>query len=175
MDTLTRERHICTTCHRLLLAYAFPHNGAHPGGKGGGGKGGWVDSEGIRRRSECRTCKQQRDNARYHGVPFEPIIPSNREDVIALQREFAPASRVPVEPFAAWIERKHRQWLKLGGTSEGFATCVGLNERAVERYMRREYRTVRWSLVDQVLVNEGSTDLWELYPDLYPRDLEEAA
>lgn len=160
--TVTRQRHICTSCHRLLPAYDFHHNGRSGGG--------WVDAEGIRRRSECRTCKHQRDNSRNHGVPFEPVAP-NLRDVLAFgtEPEHTQAARVSAEPFAVWLERKHRLWLVQGGTNDDFARKVGLNIRGVERYLRREYATVRWAFVDKILVNEGSTDLWELYPDLYPR------
>ena len=161
---MTRQRHICSSCHRLLPAYDFPHHDR---------SGGWTDAEGIRRRSECRTCKRQRDNSRHHGVPFQPV--ERTWDEAEIHLEPVRSARVPAAPFGEWLDRKYRQWLRQGGSVEEFAMHVGLNQRAVERYRRREYPTVNWATVDQVLVNEGSTDLWELYGELYPRDEDVAA
>jgi hypothetical protein len=98
---------------------------------------------------------------------------------------------VPLAPFQRWLEER----LPVYAAAEvptpgrppgrpgmgGLATATGLAERTVFRFLEgrersktekydtgyREITEIPLSTVDRALMNEGSTDLWEIYPHLY--------
>jgi hypothetical protein len=66
-----------------------------------------------------------------------------------------------IDPFRAWL----RRLVLLYG--QGLAAeKVGVAERVLHRWLH-ESRSVHIDNVDRALIREGSTDLWELYPELY--------
>ncbi len=67
--------------------------------------------------------------------------------------------RVPSEPFMYWLKDAAR---KHGSVSE-LAARTGVPERSLRRILSGQ-ENVSLALVDQALINEGSTTLRELYP-----------
>lgn len=71
---------------------------------------------------------------------------------------------LPVEPMIHWIETKLNNGYQ--GNASLLAVKCGVDERVIRR-LREEQELVGEDLVDRMLVEEGSTDLWEVYPHLY--------
>lgn len=67
-----------------------------------------------------------------------------------------------IRPFRAWLRR---QAMLVGGTGL-LAERIGVKERTLHRWLH-EAATVHMDNVDRVLIHEGSTDLRDLYPELY--------
>lgn len=83
--------------------------------------------------------------------------------------EVAKKEALPIEPIHEWVKRK----AKIFGNLE-LAKLCGVNERVVTRILRKEYSEINFSTVDEMLTNEGSTFIWDLYPQEYERLLEVA-
>lgn len=87
---------------------------------------------------------------------------------------------VPLGPFQDWLIQKVEEYgsqreledvtkmpaRRLYACINGFETVQG-SKTKTGRPERRTKLTVSEDVVDRVLVNEGSTFLWELYPELY--------
>lgn len=71
--------------------------------------------------------------------------------------------RMPLEPFVAWIESK----LEVYVTPGALAKACGTTERLLYRFRKGEADYAPLSTVDALLTNEGTTQLWELYPSLF--------
>lgn len=79
--------------------------------------------------------------------------------------------RVPAGPFREWILRRADFYNRLlpynnGAGAAELARRSGLSERRINEVLKRS-KFVRVDIVDRALVNEGSTMLWEIYPELY--------
>lgn len=81
-----------------------------------------------------------------------------------MSKRRGPNSHVPVEPFQQWCARLIERW----GSTEAGKRC-----EADPHYLKRiaegkvgDSRAggISIDLVDRVLIAEGSTSLWELYP-----------
>ena len=72
---------------------------------------------------------------------------------------------LPIEPLAHWFEKKLSNGYK--GEPGRLALRCGINERALSRILNGEQDQVTEDFVDKVLMAEGSTHLWEVYPHLY--------
>lgn len=84
-------------------------------------------------------------------------------DTIMVERE----EMLDVRPFRVWLEVMVDRY----GSIESAASHIGMTSRAVRRFVRPnkvEARQKRVGLdtVDAALQTEGTTFLWELYPDL---------
>lgn len=66
--------------------------------------------------------------------------------------------------FAQWLKAKQREY----GGPEQLALVIGMSPRNVRHYLVREYPRVSIDTVDRALIREGTTFLWQLYPELYP-------
>jgi hypothetical protein len=76
--------------------------------------------------------------------------------------------RLPPEPQEAWIQKKLSNGYMNDKSS--LALACGVDPRALDRVLRHEYESITEDFVDGLLTNEGSTDLWEVYPHLYDMD-----
>lgn len=70
---------------------------------------------------------------------------------------------VPAAPFALWIKRRQYAYESL---SQFCRTCE-LQERRVYDLIKGNSHRVSVDRVDTALVRDGTTMLWELYPELY--------
>jgi hypothetical protein len=70
---------------------------------------------------------------------------------------------VPAAPFALWIKRRQYAYESL---SQFCRTCE-LQERRVYDLIKGNSKRVSVDRVDTALVRDGTTMLWELYPELY--------
>lgn len=100
----------------------------------------------VEHRARCRSCENRIDYDRR----------------AALKRgEAEPTIFFPVEPFRDWLAlavQRHGSRLRA-------ATETGMSERRLRAILGGEQRRVTLDVVDRALANEGSTMLWELYPD----------
>lgn len=73
--------------------------------------------------------------------------------------------RLPVEPLKQWFESK----LDNGYMQNQVLLAIrcGIDARAIHRIINLEYESVSEDFVDHALLSEGSTYLWEIYPELY--------
>lgn len=74
-----------------------------------------------------------------------------------------PQVRLPAAPFVAWLERKLSSYESI----EALARECGVNSRVFRRYTTGEQQRITLDVADRILTNEGSTHLWELWPELY--------
>jgi hypothetical protein len=81
-----------------------------------------------------------------------------------------PDEQMDPRPFKRWIEEK----LKIYETLDDLATACGTTTRLIYRYRTTTLDYVPLATVDLCLTNEGSTGVWELYPEAY-EVLEDAA
>jgi len=72
---------------------------------------------------------------------------------------------LPAEPFSEWM----RALVDRYGSAEAAHRCQ-LNDRQVRRNASGEPTTVGFGFVDRVLTCEGSTFIWELYPQFAPSE-----
>lgn len=74
--------------------------------------------------------------------------------------------RLPVEPFRAWVEAKVLEYGSLGSLVS--ACSFGNHETVARGLYRVRYgnKHVALDFADMCLTNEGSTLLWELWPEL---------
>lgn len=77
---------------------------------------------------------------------------------------------LPIAPIRDWVIQKAKVY---GGYRELSVHC-GVYERTITRIVGREHSDINFSTVDEILTNEGSTFIWDLYPDEYERLLEVA-
>lgn len=70
--------------------------------------------------------------------------------------------RLPSGPFMDWVQQRRYHYQTLSD----FVKACGVPERSLTRLHEARTHTVSCIFVDKVLTNEGSTALWELYPDL---------
>ena len=70
---------------------------------------------------------------------------------------------VPAGPFVLWVKRRQYAYESL---SKFCATCE-LQERRVYDLLKGKSKRVSVDRVDTALVRDGTTMLWELYPELY--------
>jgi hypothetical protein len=116
----------------------------------------------TRRREYERIYKEGRRRAA--GVPERRYVNATRAPDLERDQD------LPVEPFARWLEGRV---LAYGGV-ETFARSVGLNDTApLRRVLRRgdhgrPKKSVRLSFADKIVTLDGSTFLWEIWPELYP-------
>lgn len=144
--------HVCASCGMEKHYTEFARHG--------NAGGGWRDHRGKRRRSWCRSCQRLRDQERYAGRT--PKAPKGK-------CRLGPDRMLSSEPFAQWLERKCARYrLEHGEGKDAFANTLTISSRRLETYLRREQETVGLRVVDRVLTHEGSTCLFELYPELYP-------
>jgi hypothetical protein len=74
---------------------------------------------------------------------------------------------LPVEPFRAWLIFVVTRY----GSCEAAEGAVGMRARTIRRFTSPKgifevtQREVSLDLVDAALAHEGSTFLWDLYPD----------
>ena len=92
------------------------------------------------RRERCGDCESELERAYRNG-----------------QRRIA---YLDADPFYEWLVALKGKY----GTMEAARRC-GISDRHVRRAVAGEHSRVTLDLVDRALVNEGSTMLWELYPD----------
>ncbi len=78
--------------------------------------------------------------------------------------------RVPIGPFRDWLRERLPHHETLGELADAIAS----SERALYRWLY-EHQNVIVDNVHRALVAEGSTELWELYPDLYGSEGDEEA
>lgn len=126
----------------------------------------------MRRSAQCRGCVRvvSRNNAHLHKERQRGAL-------------IAGFGLVDAAPFREWLEERRRvflsesrqdanghviTWREGGPVPPWFSAYVGVADRHLYRILKGEMKRVRIDIVDQALVHEGSTMLWELYPELYP-------
>jgi hypothetical protein len=79
------------------------------------------------------------------------------------------SNSVPREPLVAWMQERVRHYENI----QKFALACGVSERWLRRLLNgyemsngkvRPVDYVSLDKVDEILINEGSTMLWEIYP-----------
>jgi hypothetical protein len=108
-------------------------------------------------KSWCRKCSnnhskewhwRNKRRANLHPVDAEPNV------------------RLPIGPFREWmLDRLAR----LDGSEDLLAYELGVDARACYRWLH-ETRTIGLDQVDRALIQSGTAQLWELYPELYEDD-----
>ena len=78
--------------------------------------------------------------------------------------ELPKVNRLPIKPFQSWVEDRLTKYESI----TEFCEATEMHERRVYDLLRGRQNTVELETVDRALTREGSTMLWELYPDLYP-------
>lgn len=78
---------------------------------------------------------------------------------------------LPAEPFREWIKSRMafyyaQSYFEIGAGASEFSRRSGMSKRRINEVLKRSEQ-VTVELVDRVLIAEGSTMLWELYPELY--------
>lgn len=73
--------------------------------------------------------------------------------------------RLPIGPFSEWLAVKYEEY---GRNSLLLAGVVGMDSSLVHRYKEGKQDRVSIDTVDKALTREGSTFLFQLYPELYP-------
>jgi hypothetical protein len=130
---------------------------------------GWVDNSGQHRAAYCTRCMRERSSDRQAAM--------SRGDLL-----FGPKPYLPAEPFREWLKERERiytaaypeslEGARKGSLPRGFAEYVGVPSRRLWglRYgdNGQQQESVALDLVERALMHEGSTDLWQLYPHLYP-------
>lgn len=119
------------------------------------------DPEWLERRREYQRiyAEVQRRKA---GVPIRSIIFENR--VVKIEPGgHVSGERLDIEPFAGWL----RERISVHGTIQRFAGIVGVDEKRVRVFLTGAQRHVGSATVDHWVTIEGSSHLWELYPELY--------
>jgi hypothetical protein len=69
------------------------------------------------------------------------------------------------EPLKKWFEKKLSNGY--AGDQALLARRCGISERSIYRVLMGEMERITEDFADKVLVNEGSEDLWAIYPELY--------
>jgi hypothetical protein len=75
---------------------------------------------------------------------------------------------LPREPFIEWVEHVRPHYPEL--TDDAFGEMLGFTARSLRRVMQESTNGVTVELVDRALTLEGSTELWQLYPDRFGVD-----
>ena len=88
-------------------------------------------------------------------------------------RRDATCQLLEIGPFQEWIEKR----LEVYDSIDTFATLVETSPRSVHRWRKgreidkmgkeRTINKIPLNTVDIAITREGSTNLWELYPELY--------
>lgn len=81
---------------------------------------------------------------------------------------------LPVGPFSDWL-RSRIAYLQRIEQQSTWQDLVGLSGRSIRAIVHCEYPTVNLDLVDRVLTRDDTTNLQDLYPDLYPDEEAQAA
>ena len=100
----------------------------------------------------CKPCTKQDRKDKYA-----------RDVRIARGEEDKRVQLLPARPFVLWIKRRQYAYDSL---SKFCKTC-GLQERRVYDLLKGKSQRVSLDRVDTALVRDGTTMLWELYPELY--------
>ncbi len=100
----------------------------------------------------CKPCTAKDRKARYA-----------RDARVSRGEEEKRVVLLPAAPFVVWI--KHRR--PTYGSLNKFCKTCGLQERRVYDLLKGKSKRVSLDNVDTALVNDGTTMLWELYPELY--------
>jgi hypothetical protein len=108
-----------------------------------------------RRESQRIWCEAKRREAGIKPREFKHrVTPTSKGEIL----------RLDVEPFRQWLIEMH---LRL--TREQILELTGINERRLTYVLYESDKgKVSIDTVDAALVREGFTNLWELYPELYP-------
>lgn len=130
----------------------------------------------LRRRKRNRLYKQAQRRAA--GVPERQLKSAiHRRYLAAKQREPAhikePEPRLELAPFLGWIDERLPAYQH---SLEQLSDICEVDPRRLRTLRAGEYmkngkiysvKSIGLDFVDRCLVNEGCTDLWEVYPDLY--------
>lgn len=98
---------------------------------------------------------------RAAGVPPRTVMFENR--LVEVENGKANGERLDPQPLVDWIKRRSLAY----GSTLSLASVIGVNEKALRRYVSGETRSVNEALVDSWLTIEGTTHIVELYPELY--------
>lgn len=141
-------------------------------------------------RRQCLTCRRMTDRRWWHTLgpekkaqrrEWERIYEDAKRRARGAprrntrgRREHAPRSvneklNLPAKPFALWLRETAE--MEDGSPTGEWCRQVRIDQSAARRLVRGEQTHVHIDTVDRTLIEEGSTFLWDLYPELY----EEAA
>lgn len=107
--------------------------------------------------ARCKDCVTKGNRERWERRKRE-------RELIKSGEILPPVARLPVGPFKAWCAQRVEKYDSIAD----FCQVTEMNERRVYDLMNDRQKTVTLEVVDRALTREGSTFLWELYPDLYP-------
>jgi hypothetical protein len=108
-----------------------------------------------------------RDKQFAKGIEPKPQLGIGRLKYPLSQRR---KERLPIEPLSEWAIKRAKAY----GGNKGLAEYCGVDERTITRIVHKEYPEINFSTVDEILTNEGSTFIWDIYPNEYERLLEVA-
>lgn len=77
-------------------------------------------------------------------------------------RNIGPATRLDCEPMEKWVRERLERW-----SSEELGKICGVDGALIRALSKGEKTYIEDDTVDRMLRNEGSTDIWHLYPELY--------
>lgn len=166
----------CKTCDRLRKREAHGYQPKR-----------WVSEEEkarcIREYAEVRL-RRRREDARWaeERREYERIYKDmqRRRDGIP-ERQFRnrgprapdlePARRLVAVPFSAWLREREGEY----DDRVHMARALGMDDSLLGKLLEDRKPAVSIDTVEHALVREGSTFLWQLYPDLYPELVPPAA
>ena len=99
----------------------------------------------------CKDCRNKQDRKRK-ALEKKSKTEKNKS-----------VSRLPVEPFVLWLKETIPRY----GNQEEFCATAEIGTRRVNELLSGRQTRVSLELVDRALTREGSSMLWELYPELY--------
>lgn len=108
--------------------------------------------------ARCRDCIREDNRERW-------IARKQLQKDIEEGRALPAVSRLPADPFREWLTRDA---LPRYASIREFCEATGLQERRVFDVVKGRQKNVSLDYVDKAVTRDGSTFLWELYPELYP-------
>jgi hypothetical protein len=114
-------------------------------------------------KSECRTCRRERDK-RYQAKRREERSQRRRAGNVQRERPIEPAwhRMLPVEPITVWL---HQRMEESGLDCLNFARRHGVSDKKIQELYAGRLAEVKLDTIDRILVEAGETGvLEELYP-----------
>lgn len=163
---------VCATCQRFRTRYS---QGMRRRGKPYEQRHDPPSPEQVRRRRRERYQERKKDpvfvelRREYERIYTEAKRRENgipRDEARLAKRDIGPDTLIETEPFAFWLDERVDEY---GGSWGDLAAACHVPPRSLYRYRfdGGMQPTVTSGFVDRCLTHEGSTFMWQLYPQLF--------